>query len=72
MGTRGTSNNVPSRNPPLYSLDIWSASHYIRLKLPKATNTAGSWHTKLNRITSPHPGINHTTNVINKLYFINI
>jgi len=64
MRTRGRPNNVPSRNPPLFSPDIWSVSNRVKLELPRTTNTAESWHRKLNRLTSPHPGKNHITNVI--------
>jgi len=57
---------VPSRNPPLFSPDIfWSISNHVRLELPRKTNTAGSWHKELNRLTPPHPGKNHITNFIN-------
>lgn len=63
MRTRGRPNNVPSRNPPLFSPDIWSVFNRVKLELPRTTNTAESWHRKLNRLTS-HPGKNHITNVI--------
>ena len=59
MRTRGRPNNVPSRNPPLFPPDIWSVSNRVRSELPRTTNTAESWHRKLNRLTSPHPGKNH-------------
>jgi len=74
MRTRGKPNNVPSRNPPLFSPDIWSVSNRVRLELPRTTNTAESLHRKLNRLTSPLDK-NHITNVfkyINILYFTNI
>lgn len=62
--TRGRSNNVPSKNPPLFSPDIWSVSNRVKLELPRTTNTAESWHRMLNRLTFPHPDKNHIKNVI--------
>jgi hypothetical protein len=70
MRTRGKPNNVPSRNFPLFSPGFWSVSNRVRLELPRATNTAESWHRKLNRLTSPHPVINHITNYIYILILI--
>ncbi|KAF0703167.1 MULE domain-containing protein, partial [Aphis craccivora] len=40
MRTKGRPNNVPSRNPPLFSPDIWSVSNRVKLELPRTTNTA--------------------------------
>jgi len=70
MRTRGRPNNVPSRNPPLFSPDIWSVSNRVRSELPRTTNTAETWHRKLNRLTPPHPGKNHIFIFFFYKYFI--
>jgi len=70
MRTWGRPNNVPSRNPPLFSPGIWSVSNRVRLELPRTTNTAESWHRKLNRLTSPHPGKNYIFIFLFHKYFI--
>jgi len=45
-------------NPPLFPPEMWSVSERLIQDLPRTTNTAESWHRKINRIISPHLGIN--------------
>ncbi|XP_060847812.1 uncharacterized protein LOC132927316 [Rhopalosiphum padi] len=44
-------------NPPLFPSEMWSVSERLIQDLPRTTNTAESWHRKINRIISPHPGL---------------
>lgn len=69
MRTRNWPKNVPSRNPPLYSPDIWSVSNRVNSNLPRTTNIAESCHRNLNRFASPHLGKNHIINEI-LIYYI--
>ncbi|XP_060855183.1 uncharacterized protein LOC132932847 [Metopolophium dirhodum] len=55
MKTRGRPRREPVYTPPLFPPELWSVAERLSSGLPRTTNTAESWHGKLNRLISPHP-----------------
>ncbi|CAI6352025.1 unnamed protein product [Macrosiphum euphorbiae] len=57
MKTRGRPRRESVYTPPLFPPELWSVAERLSTGLPRTTNTAESWHRKLNRLISPHPGL---------------
>jgi len=57
MNTRGRPRREPVYTPPLFPPELWSVAERLSLGLPRKTNIVKSWHRKLNRLISPHPGL---------------
>ncbi|XP_025414333.1 uncharacterized protein LOC112686330 [Sipha flava] len=51
----------------LGKIDIWSVYNRVRLEHSRTTNTAESWQRKLNRLTSPHPGLHKFITIVQKI-----
>ncbi|XP_060862856.1 uncharacterized protein LOC132939608 [Metopolophium dirhodum] len=57
MKTRGRPRREPVNTPPLFPPELRSVAERLSSRLPRTTNMAESWHRKLNRLISPHPGL---------------
>jgi len=57
MKTRGRPRKESVYTPPLFPPELWSVAERLSSGLPRTTNTAKSWHRKLIRLISPHPGL---------------
>ncbi|KAL4147869.1 hypothetical protein QTP88_002202 [Uroleucon formosanum] len=57
MKTRGRPRRESVYTPPLFPPELWSVAERLSSGLPRTTNTTESWHRKLNRLISPHPGL---------------
>lgn len=64
MKTRGRSRIKPVYTTPLFPPELWSVAQRVSSGLPRTTNIAESWHRKLNRLISPHPGLSEVETII--------
>jgi len=64
MKTRGRPRRELVYTPPIFPPELWSVAERLSSRLPRTTNTAESWHKKLNRLTSPHPGVSEMDIII--------